>query len=60
MYKPVQPNYQHSLKILKKVHALRVNETNVTTEKIFHQDLFGIKGNHESNNDEKPCFRCLY
>ena len=35
------------------VHALRVIETKVTTRSAFNRDHFGVKGNYESDNNEK-------
>ena len=32
------------------------NETEITTENAFNRDHFGIEGNHESNNNKKPCY----
>ena len=52
------------------VHALRVIETKVTTRNDLNRDHFGVKGNYESDNNEKtllwvflqisdPCFLTL-
>ena len=30
-----------------KVHALRDNETNITTKNVFPRDYFAAEGNHE-------------
>ena len=42
-----------------KVQAVKVNEANVTTEKIFSRDNFETENNYESNDDEIPCLRYL-
>ena len=44
---------------MKKSSSCKSNKANVTTEKVFNRDNFGIEGNHELNNDEKPCLRYL-
>ena len=43
--KPVQQN-----------HALRVNKTKSTGEKVFKDDHFGTEENHVSSNEEKILF----
>ena len=33
--------------------VLRVNESEITGQNVFHGDLFAIEDNHESSKDEK-------
>ena len=42
------------------VRTLSVNETKITDENTFNRDYVGIKGNHESDNDEKALFLVFF
>ena len=57
--KPVQRNWQRFFKIKKKktVRALRVNETKVTLRNAFIGNLFALKSEKESKNDERTLSR---
>ena len=49
-----QQNYRQFFKDFKQKVNERINETNITTEKAFNLDLFGMEGNHKSNGNENP------
>ena len=42
------------------MRTLSVNETKITDENTFNRDYVGIKGNHESDNDEKALFLVFF
>lgn len=54
--KPVQQNLRHLQGVHLEVCALKVSETQITTEKAFNQDPYGMGGYHDSYNDKKPYF----